>query len=130
MTTETRHTPGPWRACHDGKCSCKLIMGEHHPIAKVESGKWGDEYPALRLVGPSIDQKAETYMDMIEYGKIDEDVAEANARLIAAAPELMEACKYVVSFHREHDSGNGELFGLDFVTTCIAAISKAEPPAG
>lgn len=48
-----------------------------------------------------------------------------NSRLIAAAPELLEACKYVVSYHREHDSGEGELFGLDFVTTCIAAIAKA-----
>ena len=40
--------------------------------------------------------------------------------------ELLEACKYVVKYHRENDSGEGELFGLDFVTTCIAAIEKAE----
>ena len=49
-----------------------------------------------------------------------------NARLIAASPELLEACKYVVKYHREHDSGEGELFGLDFVTSCIAAIRVAE----
>ena len=41
--------------------------------------------------------------------------------------ELLEACKYVVSYHRENDSGEGELFGLDYVTTCIGAIRKAEP---
>ena len=52
--------------------------------------------------------------------------ANANAHLIAAAPELLEACKYVVQHHREKDSGEGELFGLDFVTTCISAIAKAE----
>lgn len=57
-------------------------------------------------------------------GNTEED--RANAHLIAAAPELLEACKYVVRWHREHDSGSGELFGLDFVTTCIAAIAKAE----
>jgi len=43
-----------------------------------------------------------------------------------AGPALLEACKYVVRHHRENDSGEGELFGLDFVTTCIAAIAKAE----
>lgn len=43
-----------------------------------------------------------------------------------ATGELLEACKYVVRYHREHDSGEGELFGLDFVTTCISAIHKAE----
>lgn len=52
--------------------------------------------------------------------------ARANARIITAAPELLEACKYVVQYHRENDSGEGELFGLDFVTTCICAIRKAE----
>ncbi len=50
----------------------------------------------------------------------------ADAVLISAAPDLLEACRYVVKYHREHDSGEGELFGLDFVTTCIAAIDKAE----
>ena len=47
-------------------------------------------------------------------------------RLNKAAPELLEACKYVVKYHREQDSGEGELFGLDFVTACISAIRKAE----
>jgi hypothetical protein len=59
----------------------------------------------------------------------DTQVAESqtkdDAKLIAAAPDLLEACEYVVKWHREHDSGEGELFGLDFVTTCIAAIRKA-----
>lgn len=50
-----------------------------------------------------------------------------NAQLISAAPDLLEACKNVVNWHREHDSGEGELFGLDFVTTCINAVRKAEP---
>jgi hypothetical protein len=57
-----------------------------------------------------------------------QDQVNTNARLIAAAPELLEACQYVVKWHREHDSGEGELFGLDFVTTCIAAIRKAKGP--
>ena len=51
---------------------------------------------------------------------------ENQARLIAATPKLIDACKDVVKWHRERDSGDGELFGLDFVTTCIAAIRHAE----
>jgi hypothetical protein len=49
-----------------------------------------------------------------------------DAALIAAAPDLLAACRYVIDWHREHDSGEGELFGLDFVTTCIAAVHRAE----
>lgn len=52
----------------------------------------------------------------------------ANDQLLAAAPHLLEACKYVVQWHREHDSGEGELYGLDFVTTCINAVREAEEP--
>ena len=49
-----------------------------------------------------------------------------DADIVAAAPDLLEACQYVVDWHREHDSGEGESFGLDFVTTCIGAIEKAK----
>lgn len=47
-------------------------------------------------------------------------------RRFEASKDLLEACKYVIQYHREHDSGEGELFGLDFVTTCISAVRKAE----
>jgi hypothetical protein len=39
---------------------------------------------------------------------------------------MLEALEYVVKWHREHDSGEGELYGLDYVTTCISAIRKAK----
>jgi hypothetical protein len=54
-----------------------------------------------------------------------DEMGNANARAIAAVPDLIEALEYVINYHREHDSGEGELFGLDFVTTCIAALQKA-----
>ena len=53
---------------------------------------------------------------------------EAVARIVdeeTHAGELLEACQYVVKWHREHDGGEGELYGLDFVTTCIGAIRRA-----
>lgn len=49
-----------------------------------------------------------------------------DAYLMSAAPELLAACKYVIQYCREHDSGEGELYGMDFVTTCINAVRKAE----
>ena len=48
-------------------------------------------------------------------------------RLENERTDLLAACEYVVKWHREHDSGEGELFGQDFVTTCIAAIALTEP---
>ena len=67
----TEHTPGPWDACHNGECICKLIMAQDHPVAKVFAGDWGDE-PGF------------------PYGHIPEERARANARVISLAPEMLE----------------------------------------
>ena len=88
-----KHTPGPWHACGNGKCACKLVWSPDYPVAKIESGKWGDDYASIRLTGESLLLKAEPFMDQITYGEISEDIAEANALLIAACPDLLEACE-------------------------------------
>jgi hypothetical protein len=110
------HTPGPWTICCDGKCTCKMVGCSDHPIAKVISGEWGDEYPSVRLVGTSsLDIKAEGFMEMIGYGSVHEDVATANARLIAAAPDMYEALRAL-----KYNQGN-EAWKL-----ADAALRKAE----
>ena len=91
-----KHTPGPWN-----------IEKEDGEFIAIYSSKSSGSI----LLADVLDI----------YGK----ESKANARLIAAAPDLLEACQYVVRWHREHDSGEGELYGLDFVTTCIGAITKA-----
>mgnify|MGYP001612566934 FL=1 len=70
------HTPGPWRACHNGECTCGQIwsISADHPVATAIIGEWGDN-----LCG-----KAE---DRMVYGSVSAGTAAANARLIAAAPE-------------------------------------------
>lgn len=54
------------------------------------------------------------------FGKSHEQDAEANAALIAAAPELLEACKMILPYLQ---SNNG--YGADQIE---AAIAKAEGP--
>lgn len=124
-------TPGPWHTCGD-QCSCGVIMCADHPVAKVISGDWGDDYPALRVTGPSLDQKVEAYMEQITYGHLDPDVARANANLIAAAPDLFgllrevrDACLYPEDDDEigitEEPTIDADLFGR-----ICAALRKAE----
>lgn len=94
--SETKHTPGPWNACRKGHCDCNHISSANHPVAKVISGDWGDDYPTIRLVGTSsLDQKAEAYMEQITYGSISKEMAIANSQLIAAAPDLLQCLEDV-----------------------------------
>ena len=85
---------GPWRGCKDGDCSCGMIWSVpgDHPVATVESGPWGDTWPALRSFdnGNMPGTAVEAYMERSDYGEVDPDVAKANARLIAAAPDMLE----------------------------------------
>ena len=100
----------------------KLDVGTYTPTPAFKSipehvaVKFADDDYLVALVGPALDDPKNLEQTL------------ETARLFAAAPELLAACQYVVKYHREHDSGDGELFGLDFVTTCIAAIAKAGKP--
>ncbi len=80
-----KHTPGPWKACGDSKCKCRQIWsipGDCPVFTARSTGqiamvglahhKWGDSPELI-------------------YGEIDQESTEANARLIAAAPDGYEA---------------------------------------
>jgi len=109
-----KHTPGPWETTGTKKLYIEPIN------MKVRWDWFSDDCKRCNMTKSSdINEGSQIYNPR----KLKE--AQANARLIAAAPELLEACKYVVKWHRENDSGEGELYGLDFVTTCIGAIAKA-----
>ena len=90
--SDPKFTKGPWHSCHKGKCKCKMVWSAEadHPVAKVEAGEWGDTYPVIK------DGKA--IMESIPYGEISEVTAQANANLIAAAPELLEALEALMVF--------------------------------
>ena len=83
-----KHTKEPWAECGCGKCL--TINGGGRPIITVESGKIGDSYPSIRLIGPSMDRKAEAYTEFIAYDEIPKDEATANAQRIVACVNACE----------------------------------------
>lgn len=80
---ETKHTPGPWPWVRtgDGK---RIVIG------------------AGLVDGPNGYEVAEVYSD-----DCDREVAEANARLIAAAPEMFVALREARDLLLAHDTISG-----------------------
>jgi hypothetical protein len=123
-TYEAKWTAGPWSACCDGDCSCALVWCPDYPIASVTRGEWGDEYPRLRIVGDStLEEKAEPYIDRIVYGAVNKNTAAANARLIAAAPELYDALECLMRILDEASIGSIEYTAAR--VTARAVLTKA-----
>jgi 2-oxo-4-hydroxy-4-carboxy--5-ureidoimidazoline (OHCU) decarboxylase len=60
-------------------------------------------------------------------GKVKHDNAEADARLIAAAPDLLKACEALVAYDDmiEEDDGKLMMHYADLVRLSRAAIAKA-----
>jgi len=117
---ETKHTPGPWHACHDGKCVCGMVWGEEDHIATVTRGDWGDTYPAIR---EGENGHLEPYIARESYGHVSVERAEANARLMAAAPDLLAALQLFVANSLRAD------WPADIYNAAEAAIAKAITPA-
>jgi len=96
------HTPGPWNVYH---------WAEHHELAGFPSSVGQDDDLGMEAV------------DICTFKASDADKDEqwANAKLIAAAPELLKALQNIVK-HQEIVGGN-----MPSVTKLIAinAISKA-----
>ena len=91
----SKHTPGPWAAS-----SASSVVGA--------------------LVGASA-----TYHVAAVMPQLDKAEVEANARLIAAAPELLEACKAVEEWWLRE--GKHEFLGAPAgIFMLRAAIQKAE----
>lgn len=94
------HTPGPW-----------TIQGNHCPEIIAHSGTT-DCPRTIAIVDPVHTPRV-----------LNRDEAVANARLIAAAPELLEACQVMVEWDaREQDHA------VDFaerMRMCIEAFDKA-----
>lgn len=104
----TKHTPGPWFACGDGSCGTLVRAGDIRTGRKVAS-TWVNTSPM----------------------SIPEN--EANARLIAASPDLLAALKRMVSqcerYLNERPVSESDMLNPDYVSPMeqsLAAIAKAE----
>jgi hypothetical protein len=88
------HTPGPW--------TVDLLRSDRSRVIRIQDGNGND-----------IAQTTNGY---------PREVAEPNARLIAAAPELLAAARALLAIYDEHLGG----LGLAGVRQARAAIAKAE----
>jgi hypothetical protein len=95
-----KHTSGPWKRLQG------MIVGNLH---KGERGTEGDVVCLMK-------------------GLVDYKNQDANARLIAAAPELLEACRFALLTieHREGLRHRKDLFTDDERNILLTAIAKAE----
>jgi len=94
-----KHTPGPWRIAE------VFNKTTEHEICCVESCS----HDALEIVGPMLGHNEDPIY---------------NARLIAAAPDLLEAAKQLLAGHDKNLGGMHDWFRR--IETLRAAVAKAE----
>ena len=116
---DTAHTPGPWRLCfhlespeNDASCPCGY-----------RGGIWsGDGESLVCEMGGTPD----CYGEQV-YPQPDRQTTLVNARLISAAPQLLQATKFLVEFIEANDEL--DVFQVEDVLEYQAAksaIAKAE----
>lgn len=114
QTTETKgkHTEGPWLAA----ASPSSVVG------------WPVVQPATGRVICTLNYIQHTEIDPVVPGdRAFNAESRANARLIASAPELLEALKSLVALHGDFAPGKPFEFPPDHpISTARAAILKAE----
>jgi len=111
--TQTKHTPGPWKPCFhlslggDDKCPCKY-----------RGGIWGADGEAV------VCEMGSTDCDL-PLPRYSREVELANARVIAAAPRLLEALKYLLRHCKGMDRFEGNPIN-EAMADAARAIAEAE----
>ena len=116
--TTTKHTPGPWSLGpvrdSDGHMVYQSIFGNKRRLASVTVyGRHADGSTGGR-------KYTDAYGTQHLARTIPEPEARANARLIAAAPELLEACEVVLASLRIDNGNSTDIHKLE------VACAKAE----
>ena len=105
----SKFTPGPWKATPN-----------EDNFQRAE-GVWG----SIKRDGWHLARIWSDIPSLVE-GASDEDMAEANARLMAAAPDLLAACKDIEGKLVAYSRGQINMRPDDFLERVRAAIAKAE----
>lgn len=107
----TKHTPGPWQLD-----TVKTAVGICHRIGNGQFPGRGNKenYACVYVDGAVPGHPSGRDLEL-----------EANARLIAAAPELLAACKSLLNWPSPHTASDVEE-QQDIVGRASAAIRKAE----
>lgn len=102
----TQYTPGPWVVCiQDGEDDAYTVFAESQLTnGRIADGKWDDAVASAGL---------------------NHKNCEANARLIAAAPELLTALQKIIKCSKK----SGYIFA-DSSEFCAASVAIAKATAG
>lgn len=134
MTTQAKHTPAPLERLRH-HVSGAISRGESVPVVEVSApathtpGPWETKRAATPEAFPQFGVYAENgnghdLAHVVSHGTARHAETEANARLIAAAPEMLEALRNVAEIMSGADYSHVK---ADMVRAiCRRAISKAE----
>ena len=109
MKPNQKHTPGPWKVCD--KAAGRVVDKNDRTIASCRG---------MGISGVSASEADRLWIEN-----------EANAQLIAAAPELLVACQYLMDciyggttqvFEQDAEYGQSQMTACDLIE---AAIKKA-----
>ena len=110
-----KHTPGPWQA---------LPEEVDKPYIRIRGTRLGDRYKIANVVTPTYNG-AELQ---------EADVTRANARLIAAAPELLaaliERMKYAPGLYGDDPRSDNEIDAQSTVNYAAIAAAVAKATGG
>jgi hypothetical protein len=110
--TEQKHTPGPWTAKHTSGAGLSV----HANISKALAPRYSDDCPIYHLGNDACTMNI-AYELWTQFPRAEWDaMQEANARLIAAAPELLEALQALLA---------ESVYESMATATARAAITKA-----
>ena len=111
MNTKAKHTPGPWEA----RWGTVRYAGQQQHLNRCVIGtpknERGASFVTATITGPFAGEKS---------------TAEANAALIAAAPDLLAACQRALAVETSTTQGQERELRVGYLDVLRAAITKGE----
>ena len=112
MTTQAKHTPGPWSV-------------------RIDRDKYDSSRDVIRVRAEEDRNHPQGPLTVSRINQYLADESVANARLIAAAPDLLEALRVMLrSFETGEHYETRNPYCRPYVQAARAAIAKAEGRAG